>query len=128
MNNVRVRWFGREVEKLAEEATDEALFGAAQELVKAAASRAPRRSGFLAESAYVSSKAKTTYRKQRGYNKERKPAGPGVVAAGFAAFTARYLEFGTRKMKAQPYLRPALDASRGALLERFGKEFRTKFR
>jgi HK97 gp10 family phage protein len=41
---------------------------------------------------------------------ERTPGGYAVRAGGGAVDYAAYVEFGTRRMAAQPYLRPALES------------------
>lgn len=44
-------------------------------------------------------------------------AAVGDVFFGFNAEYASYVEFGTYKMAAQPYLRPAIDNTSGAVLQ-----------
>lgn len=62
---------------------------------------------------------------QAGGGNERqidKPSGlEGVV--GTAVTHGIYQEFGTRKMKAQPYLRPAVDAVRGASASEIARQW-----
>lgn len=41
----------------------------------------------------------------------------GRVGPGKEGFYARYLEFGTRKMKARPHLRPAIDRNRRRIFD-----------
>ncbi len=109
MSDATVTWYGDELLAKLEEATDDALFEGAQELADLAAARAPRRSGALAESAYAATKHKSTYRKAKGHLREVRPDQEGVAVAGFAMFYAKFREFGTRRLAAAPYLRPALD-------------------
>lgn len=117
MADFELKWHGPDLLAQLREGTPEALFAGGEMLVEAAASRAPRFSGDLAKSGYVAIEGKTTYRKKKKYNKQAKvPKGGAVV--GFAAFYARYVEFGTKHKAARPFLRPALDE----LKEKIGNE------
>jgi HK97 gp10 family phage protein len=108
-STVTVKWYGAQLLAEIRGGTPDALLEGAQILVDAAASRAPRSSGDLAESGYVSvDGGKSTYKSDKKHNKEVKPPKGGAIA-GFAAFYARFVEFGTSKMPARPYFRPAID-------------------
>lgn len=106
--NSSVKWFGDEFLKQVREVTPEGLFAGGELLVDAAASRAPRASGDLAKSGYVAIEGKSTYQRRKKYNKQAKPPKGGAVV-GFAAFYARYVEFGTKNISAKPFFRPAID-------------------
>lgn len=113
-----VKWHGDELLKQIREATPDGLFAGGQMLVDAAASRAPiGATGNLRASGYVATEQKSTYKSSKKHNKEIKPPKGGAVV-GFAAFYARFQEFGTRKMAAKPFLRPAIDE----LKEQIGAE------
>lgn len=112
-----VNWHGEELLRQIQEATPDGLFAGGQMLVEAAASRVPRRTGKLADSGYVAIEGKSTYKRNKLYNKEAKAPKGGAVA-GFAAFYARHVEFGTKNMAAKPFFRPAIDE----LKEKIGKE------
>jgi HK97 gp10 family phage protein len=112
-----VKWFGDKLVEQINTATPDALFDGGQMLVDAAASRAPRNSGDLALSGYVATEEKTTYRRRKLHSKQAKVPKGGAVA-GFAAFYARFVEYGTIKTRAKPFLRPALDE----LKEKIGAE------
>lgn len=114
MADFKLTWRGDELLKQVEEATPEALFEAAQELVRAAASKAPRRTGDLAQSGYAAGAGESTYRGDRLHRKELKPPEGGAVAA-FAAFYAGFVELGTRRVSARPFMRPAFDELKGQL-------------
>lgn len=104
-----LRWYGDELKAAIAGATEDALFEGGVVLQEAAAARAPRASGTLAESAYTATESKSNYAKRSAvYRKEVKP-GRGQAVVGFAAFYARFKEFGTRSLAAEPFLRPALD-------------------
>jgi HK97 gp10 family phage protein len=114
-----VKWFGDKLLEQINTHTPDALFDGGQMLVDAAASRAAssRKSGTLAESGYVATEEKTTYRRRKLHSKQAKVPKGGAVA-GFAAFYARWVEYGTIKTRAKPFLRPALDE----LKEKIGAE------
>ena len=103
-----VKWYGDELLKQIEAHSPEGFFDGAQMLVDAAASRAPRQSGDLVNSGYVATEEKSTYKDKKIHNKEVKPPKGGAVA-GFAAFYARFVEYGTKKKSAKPFFRPAID-------------------
>ena len=52
-----------------------------------------------------------------GYTEIEETDTGAIGTVGFSADYAGYVEFGTRKMEAQPYLRPALDAANQLLLD-----------
>lgn len=105
---VKLTWYGDQLLKEIHSNTPEAFIDGAKLLLKAAQARAPRRSGTLSDSGYIGIEGKSTYRRKKVHNKEVKaPKGGAVV--GFAAFYARFVEFGTSKRAAQPFMRPALD-------------------
>lgn len=130
----QVKWFGDEILKEIRDATPEGLFAGGQMLIDAAASRAPHGDGDLANSGYVATEEKSTYKSSKIHNKQPKVPKGGAVA-GFAAFYAGMVEFGTKPHKigkpgqllrmpdgrivrgpiqhpgtpAKPFFRPALD-------------------
>lgn len=114
MTDTRVNWYGNDLLRQLRSNTPEALGEAGELLLKAAAARAPRAGGTLAASGYVATEEKSTYRADKLHNKEVKPPKGGAVVA-FAAFYARFWEFGTSKLPAKPYLRPALDELKGQM-------------
>lgn len=141
MKRSQLTWHGKEVMAALRKATPEGLFAAGEELIRIAASKAPRQSGDLAESGYVTSKFKSTYKSAKNHRKEIKTKGD-EVAAGFAAFYSAYVEYGTKPHTAgkagqvlrmedgsivrgplkhpgsrpKPFFRPALDESKPRLL------------
>jgi len=121
MADASVKWYRDVVMAQVEEASQDALYEMAKELVELAAKRAPRRpgGGRLSKSGYAATQDKSSYVKRKGYNKEIRPMKPGVAVAAFAAFYARFVEWGTAVRAAQPFLRPALDESKNALLAKF---------
>jgi len=49
------------------------------------------------------------------------------VALGAAVYYAGFVEYGTRKMAARPYLRPAIEEKRQELLEKTGEAIASAF-
>lgn len=103
-----VKWYGNQLLAQLEGATPDALFDGGQMFIEAASSRAPKNTGALVESAYVASETRTTYRKRKRHSRQATVPKGGVVA-GFAAFYARFVEYGTKTTSAKPFLRPTLD-------------------
>jgi HK97 gp10 family phage protein len=62
---------------------------------------------------------KTGYLRSTGYIEPIEGQGCEI---GFSADYAFYPEYGTAKMKAQPYLRPAIDTQADKAVEQMGKE------
>lgn len=94
-----------------------ALKKAGQPIAADAASRAPRLTGRLAESVTV----KTTLTKGQR-RKSRKEKGAVVMFIGATRPTAHLIEFGTQKMAARPFLRPAWDSGKMQVLATMKKE------
>ena len=110
----QVKWYGDKILAQIRDATPEALMEGGEQLVKAAASKVRDRSGTLRESGYVATESKSTYRNHKLHNKQAKvPKGGALV--GFAAFYARFIEFGTKHAAAKPFLRPAFDELKGSI-------------
>lgn len=93
---------------------DDAMFEGGEVVLRAAEPNVPRRTGDMATSGYVSTAGRSTYKAAKTNVKEKKPSEPGNVAVGFADFKARWNEYGTVKMAARPFIRPALDSNKGA--------------
>lgn len=106
---IDLKWYGDDLLKLIRDGSDDAMYEGGTVLLEGSQSRVPRRSGRLAQSGYITTKSKTSYVYKRGYKKERKPDESGVVGVGYSAPHSHLLEFGTKNMRARPYLRPALD-------------------
>ena len=104
-----VQWYGDDLKKLILDGADDAMFEGGQILLEGSQSKVPRFTGRLHASGYVTTKTKSTYVFRRGYKKERKPEDSGVVGVGYSAPHSHLVEFGTKNMRAKPYLRPALD-------------------
>ena len=109
---MKIKWYGAQVSKTINTATMQAIFESGEEIVKVAAGKAPRESGDLANSGYVSGAGRSTYRPNRIHNREVEGDAKTVVA-GFAAFYARFVEFGTRRQPARPFFRPTVDEMKG---------------
>ncbi len=92
-----------EIDGAARDALGQGLIEAAESLRREAASAAPRRTGKLRDSIAVVSDGLA-----------------GLAVAARAPY-ARFVEFGTRRIPAQPFLAPALFRLRRALVERVGE-------
>lgn len=103
-----VKWYGDDLLRQIREATPEALFDGASMLVEEAKKRAPELSGNLRDSGYAAIQGKSTYKADKRHNKEIKPR-EGQAAAAFAMFYAGFVEYGTKKKAARPFLRPTMD-------------------
>lgn len=72
----------------------------------------------------LTSEAHVTVRTGKVSRRERAAARKKGVAARVDAYYWRFLEFGTVKMAARPFMRPALDASRQAAIEAMAESLR----
>lgn len=115
-NTMVVNWFGDDISKAIFDEINPALFAAGELLINAAAAKAPRDEGTLAESGYVATKDKSSYHfDPKHYEKEVRPTDDGLAAITFAAPHSHLIEYGTVEMAAQPYFRPAFDENRSAI-------------
>ena len=112
----QVKWYGDDFLKQLREATPDALFDGAEMLVKAAAAKAPEMTGKLKESGYAAIPGKSTYKAHKQHNKEIKVK-EGQAIAAFSMFYAGFVEFGTKKKAARPFMRRALDEVKSQLGE-----------
>jgi len=123
-----LQWYGEKLIRQIQEQSPDALFEGGLLLLEDATRRAPERSGRLRQSGYVSSVNRSNYVYRHGYKKERKPSDVGVVAVGFSAPHSHLIEFGTRKMRARPYLRPALDQFKAQIGKRIVSKWAERFK
>lgn len=112
----KVKWYGDKLLADLRRETPDALYEVALKYVEMAAARAPKRphGGALAKSGYAAVENKSTYQSNKIHNKERKPPKGGAVA-GFAAFYAKFIEFGKPNTTAQPFMRTTLDEAKAQL-------------
>lgn len=122
-----LKWHGDDIMAEFKGDIPDALEAAAQEFLDAAQARVPVRRGDLHDSAYISTPTKSTYRPKKIHAKEAK-AKEGEVVAGFAAYYAKWIEFGTKKMRAKPFMRPALDESKTKLGNTIAARLRKSFK
>jgi hypothetical protein len=74
-----VNWYGDDILNAIDGETNAALFAAAELMINAAAAKAPRDEGTLAESGYVATKDKSTYHfDPASYEKEVRPEKEGA--------------------------------------------------
>ena len=93
----------KEIGSKAEKIVGKALEESAEIIRKEASDKAPRRRGYLAKGITVSEVKDRTI-----------DIGPDEKS-----FYGRFLEFGTVKMSARPFLRPALDTKRSQVKAKF---------
>ncbi len=113
---VKVQWKGmaEAIGKLSgngvKEAIGTALKNNAEEIKRNAKSKAPRDTGFMAEN------INTSY------------SGDTKAEIKSPATYSGYVEFGTRKMSAQPFMRPALEQQRDKMQKDFRDAIRKGFK
>lgn len=112
-----IAWYGDEILQALANEIDDAVFAAGEVLIDRATAMAPRDQGTLQESGYVATAQKSSYKKRPHHKREVRPRGDGVAAAGFSAPHAHLVEFGTVKMAAQPFFRPAFDESKDRMAD-----------
>ena len=106
---VQVEWYGDDFLDIVHKHGDEALFSAGQIVQKAAERRAPadylagiarrrapRKTGKLVQSGYVSTPSRSTYQRRKFYRKEKAPP-IGGATVGFSAPHAHLIESGRRR-------------------------------
>lgn len=93
---VQVAWYGDDFLEIVRKHGDEALFAAGQHVLKNAERRAPRKTGKLQSSGYVSTASRSTYVRRPYWRKEKKPP-TGAATVGFSAPHAHLMESGRRK-------------------------------
>jgi hypothetical protein len=93
---LQVEWYGDDFLDIVHKHGDAALFAAGQIVLAAAGRRAPRRSGKLASSGYVSTATQSSFRQRKYWRKEKKPPIDGATV-GFSAPHAHLIESGRRR-------------------------------
>ena len=130
--SIRTNWNGDEIKSLARKVVEGSVWSLAMEVNSRAKEYCPKRYGYLAASINVQMKNKGTelespekYRRMnppRGYNVEHfEPITPPEIETeadiGTAVQYNFYMEYGTYKDAAQPFLRPAFDETFGKFSE-----------
>lgn len=107
----------------------EQLPKAASQIIRAAALKieadakrlAPVDTGFLKSSIYASTSQGSDYSGTGGALPEVTPSSDQEAIVGVGAEYAQYVEYGTWKMQAQPFLTPAAEAQRQPFLDAMTK-------
>lgn len=108
--NISLDWYGDDIARLVQRASEPGLWAMGQVLVKAAARRAPRSSGRLADSAFVATTKRTDYQRGRGDRPRRQMAAhlnrvkEGRALIGFAAWYSNLFEDTGAKTHTIPYV------------------------
>lgn len=150
---VDVKWYGDRFLKIVRENTPEALYAAGEIVKDEASSRAPRRSGKLAGSGYVSTAQRTSYVSRRYWRREIKSRDNQEAVVAFSAPHAHLMESGRRtsgvimprakrgkqalkvgdlyrarsryySSSARPFVAPGLQASKDSMVERLAAVLR----
>lgn len=121
-----VNWRGDELLALIRDNLDDALFEGAKVIQEAAQAKAPLgKTHRLRRGIYAASATKNNYVKVGKTDRRIKPTkGTAIIASG--AFYGGWVEYGTRKMAARPYLRPALDEKKNEAIETAAKYLKSK--
>lgn len=106
-----------EIKDAIDSTIDAAMFDGGEVILDAAKPGVPVLSGDTRDSGYVATKSKSTWQSRRENVRWRKELKLGEAVVGFANFKAHWLEYGTRKMAARPFLRPAFDSNKGKATE-----------
>lgn len=111
-------WNGDKVIKLSNDAIDESVFKVGLVVEGQAKLLSPRDTGRLAGS--ITTQARTRGTETEGPtqagDKINRPAVDKEALVGTAVDYAPYMEYGTIRTSAQPFLRPALDMAQGKVI------------
>jgi HK97 gp10 family phage protein len=120
------KWSQSDWQQILEAATDRALPAIGITIEGQAADLAPVITGRLKGSITYCTKGIRSQLKSpaKGNDAVSTPPNAQTLHIGTNVEYAAYLEYGTRRMAAQPYLRPALDMNRKTAQERFSAEIR----
>ena len=127
MSDFKLVWHGDDIQKTLEREVPAALFEVAQEIIAAAAAKAPKDTGTLSESGYVTMEGKSTYRAGKRHRREHK-AKRGEVIGAFAAYYAGFVEYGTKTRGAKAFLRPVVDEYQNKLGDKVAVRLRGKLK
>jgi HK97 gp10 family phage protein len=142
MAQIDTKWFGDEVKKRAESLKSKSTVTIGMVVMSDAKQLCAVNYGYLAASIQTAGNDSVTRLESPGaYAKESPPAGhkvgtfrdiakpssPGQVFVGTAVDYGPYVEYGTVKSNAQPFLRPALDMARGKVPQIVTIEGRKEF-
>lgn len=117
-----LRWNGADVKLKAKKLMTDSIYKLALYVESGAKHRCPIDYGYLAASINIQMRGKGTdlgapvkagKGAPDGFKKIQAPASDMQAHVGSAVLYAPYIEFGTVRSNAQPFLRPALDAARG---------------
>lgn len=129
-----IHWFGDEIYEKIQNATDDAWWEAVGVIEEAAIANAKphRRTGQLEESIYRATNKQSNYKRIARLQKNEVKPGKGEAAVGASAQHSHFLELGTSKQAASPFIRPAFDSNKDKvvqiLTENIGQKLLRKFR
>ena len=108
--NLALSWYGPEIQNIVREATEPGLWALGQVVKRAAESRAPHKSGTLANSSFVATIKRTDYVRKRGDRHKRtmtrilQRVNAQTALVGFGAWYANIYEDSGAKRHAVPYV------------------------
>lgn len=121
-----IHWFGDEILEKIKNATDDAWWEALGVIEEAAIANAKphRKTGQLEKSIYRVTNKRSNYEKIARLQKAEVKPGKGEAAVGASAQHSHFLELGTSKQSASPFIRPAFDANKDKVVEILTGEIR----
>jgi len=114
--NVSQKWLGEQIKRISSQLANKSAFEIGLWVEGQAKSLAPVLTGRLAGSIQVSGQSGQKTSPSEVSDTIEPPTRLGEVYVGTALEYAPYMEFGTVKTQAQPFLRPALAMAKGEAL------------
>lgn len=130
--NMSLNWYGDDIVRIVGRASEPGLWAMGRTLVSAAARRAPRASGRLADSGFVATVKRTDYQRGKGDRPRRQMAAhlskvkEGKALIGFSAWYSNLFEDTGAKAHAIPYVARTSRARRRKTLQIPGIGFRRR--
>lgn len=123
--SVKLYWYAPQFTGEVKKARDRGLAKCAEMVAQKASDLAPKDTGRLAASINWATKNQRRGPRHPGKDEDavKSPDKWGIAVIGTSLYYGRFVEFGTRRMSAKPYLRPARDA----LARQLPKVFRAEY-
>lgn len=126
----KLKWNGEAAKIAAKEFTNKSAFEAGKIVEGQAVALAPVDLGRLIGSITTKTKTQGTDIKAPSERQDeiRRPSEEQVAFVGTNVYYGPFIEFGTSRQRAQPFLRPALDLNTGKILQVYEQEGRKELR